>query len=86
MTFANILAIVQQKKIGCRALIVDSKLEAIKFYKRFNFVKINKEVNSDTMFMVCDVTKPSEVENIVEDMIEFCKVFKQDDLVEILRK
>jgi ribosomal protein S18 acetylase RimI-like enzyme len=86
MTFANILAIVQQKKIGCRALIVDSKPEAIEFYKRFNFVKINKEVNSDTMFMVCDVTKPSEVENIVEDMIEFCKVFKQDDLVEILRK
>ena len=86
MTFANILAIVQQKKIGCRALIVDSKPEAIEFYKRFNFVKINKEVNSDTMFMVCDVTKPNEVENIVEDMIEFCKVFKQDDLVEILRK
>ena len=86
MTFVNILAVVQQKKIGCRALIVDSKPEAIEFYKRFNFAQINKEENSETMFMVCDVTKPSAVENIVKDMIKFCKVFKQDDLVEILRK
>ena len=86
MTFANILAIVQQKKIGCRALIVDSKTEAIEFYKRFNFIEINKEENSETMFMVCDIAKPKEVKNIVDDMIEFCEVFKQDDLVEILRK
>ncbi len=85
ITFANILAIVQQKKIGCRALIVDSKSEAIEFYKRFNFVEINKEENSETIFMVCDIAKPNEVKNIVDDMIEFCKVFKQDDLVNILR-
>ena len=38
------------------------------------------------MFMVCDIAKPKEVENIVDDMIEFCEVFKQDDLVEILKK
>jgi len=86
MTFANILAVAQQKKIGCRALIVDSKPEAIEFYKRFNFIEINKEENSETMFMVCDIARPSDVKNIVDDMIEFCKVFKQDDLVEILRK
>jgi ribosomal protein S18 acetylase RimI-like enzyme len=86
MTFANILAIVQQKKIGCRALIVDSKTEAIEFYKRFNFIEINKEENSETMFMVCDIAKPKEVKNIVSDMVEFCEVFKLDDLVEILRK
>jgi len=85
MTFANILAIVQQKKIGCRALIVDSKTEAIEFYKRFNFVEINKEENSETMFMVCDITKPKEVKNIVDDMIKFCEVFNQDDLVEVLK-
>ncbi|DAB30332.1 MAG TPA: hypothetical protein CFH84_04595 [Sulfurimonas sp. UBA12504] len=33
MTFANILAVEQQNKIGCRALIVDSKPEAVEFYK-----------------------------------------------------
>jgi len=86
MTFANILAVAQQKKIGCRALIVDSKTEAIEFYKRFNFVEINKEENSETMFMLCDIAKPKEVKNIVDDMIEFCEVFKQDDLAEILKR
>jgi len=86
MTFANILAVVQQKKVGCRALIVDSKPEAIEFYKRFNFVEINKEKDSNTMFMVCDIAKPSELKNIVDNMIEFCEVLKQDDLVDILKK
>ena len=85
MTFANILAIVQQKKIGCRALIVDSKPEAIDFYKRFEFVEIDKEENSDTIFMVLDIVKPNEVKHVVEDMITFCQIFKQNDLIEILR-
>ncbi len=85
MTFANILAVVQQKKIGCRALIVDSKFEAIKFYKRFGFVEINKEANSDTMFMVFDIAKPSEVKEITNEMITFCEAFKLDDLIEVLR-
>ena len=85
MTFANILAVVQQKKIGCRALIVDSKFEAIEFYKRFGFIEIDKEENSDTMFMVFDIAKPSEVKEIVNEMILFCEIFKQDNLIEILR-
>ena len=47
---------------------------------------INKEENSETMFMVCDITKPNEVKNILDDMIEFCEVFNQNDLVDILKK
>ena len=85
MTFANILAIVQQKKIGCRALIVDSKFKAIEFYKRFGFIEIDKEENSDTIFMVFDIAKPSEVKELKDEMISFCEIFKQDDLIEILR-
>ena len=85
MTFANILAVVQQKKIGCRALIVDSKFEAIEFYKRFGFVEIDKEENSDTMFMVFDIAKPSEVKELINEMIKFCEIFKQADLLEVLR-
>ena len=85
MAFANILAIVQQKKIGCRALIVDSKTEAIEFYKRFGFIEIDKEENSDTMFMVFDIAKPSEIKEVLHEMISFCKVFKQEDLIEILK-
>lgn len=85
MTFANILAVVQQKKIGCRALIVDSKFEAIEFYKKFGFIEIDKEENSDTMFMVFDIAKPSEVKELIGEMIAFCEIFKQDDLIEVLR-
>ena len=85
MTFANILAVAQQKKIGCRALIVDSKFEAVEFYKRFGFIEIDKEENSDTMFMVFDIAKPSEVKELISEMISFCEVFKQDDLIELLR-
>ncbi len=85
MTFANILAVVQQRKIACRALIVDSKFEAIEFYKRFGFIEIDKEANSDTMFMIFDIAKPSEVKEITSEMISFCEVFKQDDLIEVLR-
>ncbi|MCX6052502.1 MAG: GNAT family N-acetyltransferase [Campylobacterales bacterium] len=85
MTFANILAVVQQKKIGCRALIVDSKPEAVEFYKHFGFIEIDKEENSDTIFMVFDIPKPSKINKIVDDMAEFCKIFKQDDLIDILK-
>ena len=85
MTFANILAVVQQKKIGCRALIVDSKPEAIEFYKRFGFIEIDKEENSDTMFMVFDIGNPSEIKELIIEMILFCKIFKQNDLIDILK-
>jgi ribosomal protein S18 acetylase RimI-like enzyme len=85
MTFSNILAIIQQKKIGCRALIVDSKFEAIEFYKKFGFIEIDKEENSDTVFMVFDIAKPSDVKELINEMIVFCEIFKQDDLIEVLR-
>lgn len=85
MTFANILAVVQQKKIGCRALIVDSKFEAIEFYKRFGFIEIDKEENSDTMFMVFDIAKSNEIKELTNEMISFCEIFKQDDLIEVLK-
>ena len=37
------------------------------------------------MFMVSGIAKPKEVKNIIDDMIEFCEVFEQDDLVENIR-
>ena len=55
------------------------------FYKRFGFIEIDKEANSDTMFMIFDIAKPSEVKEITSEMISFCEVFKQDDLIEVLR-
>jgi len=37
------------------------------------------------MFMVLDIAKPSEIKNIIDDMVEFCKIFNQDNLVNILK-
>lgn len=85
MQFAHILAVLQQKKIGCRAIIVDSKHEAIEFYKQFDFVEINKEEGSDTVFMIYDLLKPSELVDIIPSMIEFCNQFDLDDISGVLR-
>lgn len=85
MQFSHILAVVQQKKIGCRAIIVDSKHEAIDFYKQFDFVEINQEEGSDTVFMIYDLLKPSELLDIIPSMIQFCEEYNQSDLSEILR-
>lgn len=35
--------------------------------------------------MVFDIPKPSEIDKIVDDMVEFCKIFKRDDLIDILK-
>jgi hypothetical protein len=83
--FAHVLAVVQQKKIGCRAIIVDSKHEAIDFYKKFDFIEINKEEGSDTVFMIYDLLKPSELADIIPSMMEFCNQFDIDDISGVLR-
>ena len=49
--FVNILAITLQKTIGCRAIIVDSKIEAIGFYAKFKFIEIAIQ-EGNTAFMV----------------------------------
>ena len=85
MAFANILAVVQQTKVGGRAIIVDSKPEAVGFYESLGFVKIDKEEDSDTMFMVNDILKPAELQDVIPQMIEFCELYHQNDLIDILK-
>lgn len=84
--FANILATIQQKIMGCRAIIVDSKPEAIKFYQQFDFKILNHEEDSDTVSMVYNVLEPSELPEYLEEMIEFCEVHNQKELIELLKK
>lgn len=86
MYFSNILAIIQQKIAGCRAIIVDSKPEAVDFYKQFNFNILNQEEDSDTITMVYNVFEPSELAENIEDMLSFCEVHKQNELISILKK
>jgi len=84
--FANILATTLQKTVGCRAIIVDSKIEAIGFYDSFGFIQIAMQDDEivPTAFMVYDLFKPSEIEDDILFMIEFCKEYKQEHLIPLL--
>ncbi len=84
MAFANILGAVQQTKMGCRALIVDSKKEAVSFYTELGFVEVGEEEDGETIFMVYDLLKPSELTQVIPNMIAFCEQYHQDELIEIL--
>lgn len=84
MKLVNLLAITQQKTVGCRAIIVDSKPEAVEFYEYFDFTAINKEEDSNTIFMVNDLLKPNELTHIIPMMIEFCNEYGQNEFVDIL--
>ncbi|MBA3025723.1 MAG: GNAT family N-acetyltransferase [Sulfurimonas sp.] len=86
VTFVNLLAIIQQSTTGCRALIVDSKPEAVEFYKKLDFVKVAKEDDSDTILMIYDILQPSELKILIPSMIDFCKLYQQDEFIEILEK
>ena len=83
--FSTILSVVQQKIIGCRAIIVDSKPKAVDFYKQLGFNEINQTEDSDTIFMVNDILKPKDLEESREQMISFCEVFNQKELIELLK-
>jgi len=79
------LALTLQKKVGCRAIIVDSKKDAVGFYKQFDFIEIAQEDDDNTIFMVYDLLKPSELNDELDDIITFCKTYGQSDLIEILK-
>jgi len=86
ITLVNLLAIIQQITIGCRAIIVDSKPEAVDFYKRFDFMKVAKEDDNDTIFMVYDILQPTELKNTIPLMIKFCNQYHLHEYIEILDK
>lgn len=85
MLFSTILGVIQQKIIGCRAIIVDSKPDAIGFYKHLDFREINQTEDSDTIFMVNDILKPKDLEKSIDQMVLFCEVFNQKELIELLK-
>ncbi len=85
--FVNILATTLQKTVGCRAVIVDSKIEAVDFYDKFNFIQIatqEDDVNR-TAFMVYDLIKPNELQYILPSMIDFCEIYEQKHLISLLQ-
>ncbi|MFT5661000.1 MAG: hypothetical protein ACI9TV_001644 [Sulfurimonas sp.] len=86
ITFMTLLAIIQQSTSGCRAIIVDSKPEAVQFYEKFDFIQVAKEDDSDTIFMVNDILQPTELKDIIPSMIKFCKQYQQIKFIDILEK
>ncbi|KIM13422.1 MAG: hypothetical protein KU38_01905 [Sulfurovum sp. FS08-3] len=83
--FCEILALALQKKVGCRAIIVDSKKDAVGFYTQCDFTEIAQEDDDNTIFMVYDLLKKNELNDELDDIITFCKMYGQNDLIEILK-
>jgi len=80
ISFAEILSLQIQKQIGCKLLIVDSKIEANKFYKKNGFFTIQK---SKTIFMIKKIISPKEFKlldnklqiQFLKNIQLFCKTF-----------
>ncbi len=85
LMFCEILALVVQKKIGCRAIIVDSKKDAVGFYKQCDFIEIAQEDGGNTIFMVYDLLKLSEFNDELDDIIAFCETYELSDLIAIFK-
>ncbi len=91
--FAKIVAYEQQIKIGCRALLVDSKPEAIEFYKSLGF-EILSEMEDDTTSMFLDipslrskdVKNETEKEELVKNFILFCEAFNLPEFLSVFKK
>ena len=48
--------------------------------------EVDPTEDNETIFMVNDILKPSELENSIQDMVTFCKLYDQKDLIELLEK
>jgi len=71
--FAAVMATLQQIETGCRAILVDSKNDAIDFYLQNGFELINTEEDSATALMVMALPLFHELHTILPDLIEFCQ-------------
>lgn len=80
--FAKMAAYEQQSKVGCRALLVDAKPEAIGFYKKMGFVILSEMAEGLTsMFMDIPSLRAKELRDepakreLVGAFIAFCNAF-----------
>ncbi len=94
MTFADILSIQIQAKIGCKIEMVDAKKDAITFYKKTGFEEINIESIEDTILMIKKVITPDEFKSFEENerllylqnIKEFCEIFDLTDEYRVIEK
>jgi len=94
MTFATILSIQTQAKIGCKIEIVDAKKDAIAFYEKTGFEQVNLESEGETTLMIKKVVTPHEFKgfekgeqlNYLQDIKEFCEIFGLVDEYSVVEK
>lgn len=66
IAYAEILAFIEQNTSGCKALAVDSKQTAIKFYKSANFIKI-QDYNDNKISLIHKISNfIRELKNLKE--------------------
>lgn len=85
IVFAEIKAFIQQESTGCKAIVVDSKNSAIKFYEKTNFISIeNYSDDSDTTFMIKKISTIKELKasdlfkETLDDYITICEICNLD--------
>ena len=91
--FAKIVAYEQQIKIGCRALLVDAKSEAVEFYKSLGF-EILSEMEDGIISMFLDIPSlrskdvkdESAKEELVRSFILFCETFDLSQFSDVFKK
>lgn len=84
LEFSYLLGFIQQYKLGCKALVVDSKKEAISFYQKFGFINIDLESDSDNYFMIKQIKSYKEDILQIEDLKGFSKKHNLSGEFEIL--
>jgi hypothetical protein len=83
LRFARIVGFVLSVQIGCKAIVVDAKNDAVDFYKSNGYEILNREDDSrDTLFMIRKIETLHEyneyLETILEQFIEFCDDYSLD--------
>lgn len=74
IAFAEIKAFIQQETTGCKAIVVDSKDMAIKFYESANFIEIeNYSDDNSTIFMIKKISTVKELKSdkIFEETLSY---------------
>jgi len=78
---ADILAFLLSNQIGCKAIVVDAKKDAVSFYERNGFDMLNNEDDTtETLLMIkkVDTLKEygEELSTVLNQFIDFCDDYK----------
>ena len=83
LVFADILGFILSTQIGCKAIVVDAKNEAIDFYKLNGYDILNTEDDSvETLLMIKKVDTlqnyADDLDIVLNQFIDFCEDYSLD--------